>query len=111
MSMPRRTTMNVTKVMLVLGVLGLYPASAGAEGDNLSAQDREVLGWANQLAGETSQLLERWLQARAISEERLFARLYYPIGRTDPPKYTTDYSGLADRDFPALQEAVVRKSG
>jgi methyl-accepting chemotaxis protein len=99
-------------LVLVIWTLSLNPAEVRAEErDALSSQDREVLAWANQLAGETSQLLERWLQSRAISEERLFARLYYPIARTDPPKYTTEYSGLADRDLPALQEAVVRKSG
>jgi methyl-accepting chemotaxis protein len=110
---------NVMKSVMIrralIAMIGLLviPAGARAEGerDALSAQDREVLGWANQLAAETSQLLERWLQSRAISEERLFARLYYPIPRTDPPKYTTEYSGLADRDLPPLQEAVVRKSG
>lgn len=95
-----------------IGALGAIPASASAEErDALSTQDREVLSWANQLAAETSQMLERWLQSRAISEEKLFARLYYPIARTDPPKYTTEYSGLADRDLPTLQEAIVRKSG
>jgi methyl-accepting chemotaxis protein len=99
-------------LVLVIWTLSLNPAEVRAEErEALSTQDREVLSWANQLAAETSQLLERWLQSRAISEERLFARLYYPISRTDPPKYTTEYSGLADRDLPALQEAVVRKSG
>ena len=98
--------------MVLFGALALTPAGAGAEErDNLTAQDREVLTWANQLAAETSQMLERWLQSRAITEEKLFGRLYYPIARTDPPKYTTEYSSLADRDLPALQEAVVRKSG
>jgi methyl-accepting chemotaxis protein len=98
--------------MVLFGALALTPAGAGAEErDNLTAQDREVLTWANQLAAETSQMLERWLQSRAISEEKLFGRLYYPIARTDPPKYSTEYSSLADRDLPAIQEAVVRKSG
>jgi methyl-accepting chemotaxis protein len=102
-----------TVAIMVVSALAL-PAASRAEdhaGEELSAQDREVLSWANQLAGETSQMLERWIASRAISEEKLFARLYYPIPRTDPPKYATEYSVLADRELPALQEKVVRKSG
>lgn len=77
----------------------------------LSGQDREVLAWATQLASETGQLLEKWIASGVISEDKLFARLYYPIARTDPPKYTTEYSVAADRDLPALEEKVVKKSG
>ena len=79
--------------------------------DDLGNQDREVLGWATQLAADTAQILEKWVTTGAITEERLFARLYYPIPRTDPPKYTTEYSTLADRDFAGPQERVVKKSG
>jgi methyl-accepting chemotaxis protein len=96
-------------VMAFLVTAGAARAEERAE--DLSAQDREVLAWATQLAGETSQLLEHWIATRAISEEKLFARLYYPIARTDPPKYATEYSALADRDLPGLQEKVVRRSG
>jgi methyl-accepting chemotaxis protein len=108
-----RSVKGLGAMAVLIGALGMIPARAQAQAEReaLSAQDREVLGWANQLAGETAQLLERWLQSRAISEERLFARLYFPIARTDPPKYTTEYSGLADRDLPVLQESVVRRSG
>jgi methyl-accepting chemotaxis protein len=103
---------TLLKVMMVLAVLALPGAGHGQErGDELTAQDREVLGWANQLAAETGQMLERWISSRAISEEKLFARLYFPIGKTDPPKYSTEYSVLADRELPVLQEKVVRKSG
>jgi len=84
--------------------------AASDSGDELSSQDREVLDWANSFAGEISQLLERWIAAHEITEEKLFSRLYYPIPRTDPPKYTTDYDALADRDFPAIQEKYLNKS-
>jgi methyl-accepting chemotaxis protein len=103
---------TLLKVTTMLAVLALPVAGHAQErGDELTAQDREVLGWANQLAAETGQMLERWISSRAISEEKLFARLYYPIGKTDPPKYSTEYSVLADRELPVLQEKVVRKSG
>jgi len=109
-----RSVMVRRRLALVLWTAVVSPASARAQSDRnepLSAQDREVLIWANQLAADVSQTIEKWIATRAISEEKLFGRLYYPIARTDPPKYTTEYSDLADRDLPGLQEAVVRKSG
>jgi methyl-accepting chemotaxis protein len=110
-----RSVMGRRVMAMLLWSVVVIPASARAQSERgsepLSAQDREVLGWANQLATEVSQTIEKWMAARSISEEKLFGRLYYPIARTDPPKYTTEYSDLADRDLPPLQEAVVKKSG
>jgi methyl-accepting chemotaxis protein len=79
-------------------------------GDDLSSQDREALEWAQGFAGEITQILERWIANREITEEKLYSRLYYPMPKTDPPKYTTDYDGLADRDFTAIQEKYLGKS-
>ena len=108
-----RSVMRRRAVAVLLWTAVVIPASARAESEReaLSTQDREVLSWANQLAADVSQTLEKWVATRAISEEKLFGRLYYPIARTDPPKYTTEYSDLSDRDLPPLQEAVVKKSG
>jgi len=84
--------------------------AAGATGDDLSPQDREALAWAKQLAAEATQIMEGWLSSGAISEEKLFARLYYPIPQRDPPKFSTDYDTLADRDFQAPQEKMLGRS-
>src|SRR5262249_39723229 len=72
--------------------------------DNLTAQDREILGVAEQLATDSAQLIEQWVITQAITEDRLFARMYYPIAKTDPHKagpqqYATPYTTLADRDL------------
>jgi methyl-accepting chemotaxis protein len=110
--MKMKTVRSIVAVLLGTVALGAGPArSEEHTAEELSAQDREVLGWATQLAAEASQQLEKWIATRQISEEKLFARLYYPIAKTDPPKYATDYGALADRDLPALQEKVVHKSG
>lgn len=78
------------------------PSEGGA--DALSAQDREILAAAEQLATEASQVLEQWIITQAITEDRLFARMYFPIARTDPRKagprqWATPYSVLADQDL------------
>lgn len=86
------------------------PPAAAAPVSELSAQDKEVLATASQLAVEASQIMERWLAAKEISEERLRSRLYYPIAATDPIKFTTDYDALADRDFAAPQEKALARS-
>lgn len=78
--------------------------------DNLTNQDREALQWANQLAREASQAMEGWISSGSISDERLFARLYFPVPDSDPPKFNTPYDALADRDFPGIQEKYLSKS-
>lgn len=86
--------------------------------DALTAQDREVLAAAEQLAQESAQVLEQWIVAQVIAEEQLFSRLYFPVPNTTPRKFTTVYDKMADRDLigpedkalarsPALQYAIV----
>lgn len=102
-------------------------AAAGAAGaprapevssDALTEQDREVLAAAEQLAGDATQVIEQWIVTQATTENRVFARLYFPVPKTDPQKYTSPYDALADRDLvgpedkalarsPALQYAIV----
>ena len=82
--------------------------------DGLSAQDREMLAGAEQLATDASQLLEQWIMTQAITEERLFSRLYFPLPKTDPRKagpqqYATPYTALADRDLSAPEEKALAR--
>lgn len=76
----------------------------------LTEQDREVLGWAKAFSAECGQTIEKWLDAKAVTEERLFARLYYPIANTDPVKYNTEYDALADNDVGPIQERYLTKA-
>jgi methyl-accepting chemotaxis protein len=86
------------------------PAPAAARVDEPSTQAKEVLAWGNDMAKEISQAIEGWLGSGAVTQERLFAYLYYPIADTDPTKYTTDYDTLADRDFQPIIDKYVAKS-
>lgn len=112
---------------LALASTTLIPASGVAEGatqraaaraeeaaaarvDDRAAQDQEITKLASELANEASATLERWLDSGAITEERLFARLYYPIPTTEPTKYSTDYDALADRDLGPVLEKYLAKS-
>jgi len=78
--------------------------------DGLSPQDREMLALANDFAARCAETLERWMSRQEVSPEKLFASLYYPIPKTDPPKFTTDWDRLSDRDILPIEEAVVAKS-
>jgi methyl-accepting chemotaxis protein len=78
--------------------------------DPLSAQDREVLTAADELAAATSRALEHWLATQAVSEDQLFARLYYPIAKTNPQKFSTPYDALADRDVVSIEDKVLARS-
>jgi methyl-accepting chemotaxis protein len=76
----------------------------------LTAQDREVLAWANDFAKEVTQVLEKWVQSNSVAEDKLFSRFYFPVPKTDPPKFNTEYDALADRELPAIQERYLAKS-
>ena len=86
------------------------PPAAEAPVDALSTQDREVLAATEQLATEASQVLEQWITTQAITEDRLFARLYYPIPKTEPRKWTTHYDSLADRDMVTPEDKALARS-
>ncbi len=86
------------------------PAAPAARGEELSAQAKEALTWANEFAREITQTIESWLVSGAVTQEQLFSYLYYPIPNTDPTKFTTDYDRLADRDFQAILDKFLAKS-
>jgi methyl-accepting chemotaxis protein len=118
-------TLHRTLILVALAALPALPTAAVAQpatppapraaeppSDGLSAQDRDVLAAAQQLAGEASQTLEQWTITQAITEDRLFARLYFPIPRTDPQKYSTPYDTLADHDLVGPEDkALARATG
>jgi methyl-accepting chemotaxis protein len=78
--------------------------------DALTAQDRDVLATAEQLASDTAQTIEQWIITQATTEDRVFSRLYFPTPRTDPQKYTTPYDALADRDLVGMEDRALARS-
>ena len=100
-----------------LAALSLSPAPARAQAaraitavEALSAQEREMLALGNEFARRVTATLEGWLAKKEVSRERLFSFLYYPMPDTDPPKFTTDYDKLADRDLVEIQEDILSRS-
>jgi methyl-accepting chemotaxis protein len=104
------TLLGVVASTSVASAQSVGRGRAGADSEELTSQDREVLEWANSFASEVTQVLDRWITSRELSEEKLYSYLYYPIPKTDPPKYTSDFDSLSDRDFPAIQEKYLNKS-
>lgn len=86
------------------------PHAPEVASDPLGAQDRDVLSAADQLAGEASQTIEQWILTQAITEERAFARLYFPIPGTDPQKYAAPYDALADRDLVGPEDKMLSRA-
>jgi methyl-accepting chemotaxis protein len=78
--------------------------------DGLSAQDREVAAAAEALAKEASQVIEQWIITQASTEDRVFSRLYFPIPKTDPLKFSTPYDTLADHDIVPLEDKTLARS-
>jgi hypothetical protein len=83
------------------------------------SKDSQLLELAKECAAQCTKIMEKWISSGAVSEEKLFSRLYYPMLDphskepkllTEPPKFTTDYDKLADRDIKPIEEAFVAKS-
>jgi len=115
----RVTTMTLPSLALrtcaTLALLAL-PAAAeprapapppAAVSDGLTDQDRDLRDAADQLAGDAAQVMEQWLATKAIAEDRLFSRLYFPIPKTDPVKYATPYDQLADRFLVPVEDKAL----
>lgn len=110
------------RMLLALAAVAAIPAAAHAQtatapapagrdtpGDGLTAQDRDALAAAEQLAADASRTIEQWITSQAIPEPRMFARFYYPIAKTSPQKFSTAYDALADRDLVAVEDkALIR---
>jgi hypothetical protein len=116
---PHRTAVAVALAVALAAALA--PASASAQSqsikvggvtpvDALTSQEREMLGLANEFARRTTETIDKWLAAKELTPERLFSFLYYPVPNTDPPKFTTDYDRLSDRDLLPIQESVLTRS-
>lgn len=83
---------------------GLTPLEA------LTPQEQQMFTLGAEFARQCGDTLQRWLAAKETTEERLFASMYYPVAKTDPPKFTTDWDRLSDRDILQIEEAVLAKS-
>ena len=69
-----------------------------------------MLALAHDFARRCAETLEKWIASKEASEEKLFSYLYYPMPKTDPPKYTTDWDRLSDRDILPIEESILAKS-
>jgi len=78
--------------------------------DSLSAQEKEMLALATEFARRCTEAIEGWLEKKEVTPERLFSFLYYPMPDTDPPKFTTDYDKLSDRDILAIEENILGRT-
>jgi len=110
--------------VLILSLLALLPARVLAQArpaggqarqpvmipDGMPAQDKEMLTLAVETSKRCGEVLEQWIVAKEVSEERLFSFLYYPVPKTDPPKFTTDWDRLSDRDILPVEEGVLVRS-
>jgi methyl-accepting chemotaxis protein len=78
--------------------------------DALTTQEQEMLSLATDFARGCAQAIEKWIGGKETTEEKLFSSIYYPMPRTDPPKFTTDWDRLSDRDILPIEEAILGKS-
>ena len=73
-------------------------------------EDSPYIEAAQQAAAEISALLEDALRRSAISANDLFDENYKPIPNTNPAQHTSRFTVLADKQFPEIQERLLRVS-
>jgi len=108
----------IRRYLVVVALAAALPAAAQAqararaekEAEALSTQEREMLALAQDFARRCAERMEAWIANKEVTREKLFGFLYYPVAKTDPPKFTTDWDKLSDRDIQAVEEAVLEKS-
>jgi hypothetical protein len=113
-----RTVLKPSAVLAVVAAAALATSAAAAPRaappppapDALSAQEREMLSLANEFAHRCTEAIEAWLAKKEVSPERFQSFLYYPLPDTDPPKFTTDYDKLSDRDILPIEEEILSRS-
>ena len=108
-------SLRTAGAVLLLACAGLVPAGAAAQGkapsvDSLTPQEREMLALAQDFSKRCTEALERWIASKEVTEERLFSALYYPVAKTDPPKFTTDWDRFSDRDVQSIEESILSRS-
>jgi len=94
-----------------VSALAQAKVSAAALAESLPPQEREMLTLALDFSRHSTEAMERWIVTKEVTEEKLFSFFYYPMPKTDPPKFTTDWDRLSDRDIQAIEEAVLSRSG
>lgn len=86
------------------------PPTTQKAGDDLNDQGRVMLKLAREFARRSEEAMEKWITAGETTEEKLFSYLYFPIPDTDPPKFTTAWDSLADRDIRPIEDDLATKS-
>jgi methyl-accepting chemotaxis protein len=114
-----RSIQRLLALLAVLSTAALVPAEAAAQStrsgattpaDSLTPQEKEMLALGSEFARRCTDTLEGWLAKKEVTRERLFSFLYYPMPDTDPPKFTTDYDKLSDRDVLAIEEDILAQA-
>lgn len=78
--------------------------------DALTPQEREMLTLGNEFARRCTEAIQGWVSKKEVSVDQLFSFLYYPMPDTDPPKFTTDYDKLSDRDILGIEEDILAQA-
>ncbi|MBX2811588.1 MAG: hypothetical protein KTR25_07255 [Myxococcales bacterium] len=95
---------------LCVGIEVFAQTTPALSESSLSPQEQKMLGLARIFAKRCQRAIEDWVKNGEVSEAKLFSRLYYPIPGTSPPKFSTDWDNLADRDIRHISDDILSKS-
>lgn len=78
--------------------------------EQLVSQERRMWQLARDFGRRCELAMEEWIAQGETSEAKLFSFLYYPIEATNPPKFSTEWDKLADRDIRPIEDDILSKS-
>jgi methyl-accepting chemotaxis protein len=64
---------------------------------------------AEQAANSISQLFEKSINNKLISQQQLFDFTYKPLGQCEPKKFATSFDQFTDRHLPLIQESLLEQ--
>ncbi|MCA9550184.1 MAG: hypothetical protein KC933_09120 [Myxococcales bacterium] len=74
---------------------------------SLGSREKQYLDLAVRCGDQVRAVVERWLDSKEITAEQLWAQLYFPIAKTNPPKFETPWLAYAERDMQPILDACV----
>jgi len=69
----------------------------------------EVKLEAEKAAADIGKLFENSIRKETLTEQQVFDRNYQEIARTNPKKFKTSYDDFSDKNFPDIQEPILKR--
>lgn len=99
---------KITFVVLILGLIFLYPLTGPAE-ETLSESNKKVLNTAQACRKEIYTEIDQLFSNGKLTKNKLFDTFYIPIPNTNPQKYHSQYDRIFDENMRPILDSYLSK--